>query len=169
MWPRLDAYMKCWAIAKLGAWVSRPIRNVWSFLYPVCFSEQDLCPVKRCQTCLDSYKQLQNSACAYTWAYACMQTEKPGCGIQDRLMINKQHRRAWGHWRAVPHEGPILPRKQNIFRLESTELIIHTIICDSSDQMSPHRRCPQAGQPLWVCSKRKKMFFERSKEEDPGN
>lgn len=49
-----------------GAWISRPSRNIWSFLYTVWFSEQGLCPLQRCQTRLGSHKQLQNSACAYT-------------------------------------------------------------------------------------------------------
>lgn len=39
----------------LGAQVCRPSRNVWSFLYPVCFNEQDICPVQRCQMCLGSH------------------------------------------------------------------------------------------------------------------
>lgn len=130
-----------------------------SFLCPVCIHEQDLCPVQRFQTCLASHKSLQNSACAYIWAYACKQTEKPGCGIQERLTINTQHWHAWGHWRAVPQEGPLLPRKKNIFRFDRTDLIIYTMICDSSNQKSPQIWL-QAGLPLWICSKRKKYFFK---------
>lgn len=169
MWPRLETYMNFWGLAMLGAWVSRLNRNVWPFLYPVCFNEQDLCTVQRCQTCLGSHKQLQNSACAYTWAYACMQTEKPGCGIQERLMINRQHWHAWGHRNAVPHQGPILPRKQNIYMLEKTDLIIYTIICDSSDQMSPQRIDVLKQDCLFGSAVREKTFLETSEEEDPGN
>lgn len=132
MWLRLEAYMKCWGIAMFGAWISRPSRNVWSFPYTVCFSEQGLCLVQRCQTCLGSHKQLQNSACSYTWAYVCRQTEKPASG-------KTQHWCIWGHWRAVPREVPVPPRKQNIFRLERTDLIIF-MICDSSAQMPSWRR-----------------------------
>lgn len=168
-WPRPEAFTKCWGIAMLGAWVNRPNGNVWSFLYPVCSSEQDLCSVQRCQMCLGSHKQLQNSAHAYTWVQACTQTDKPEHGIQERLVINRQHWHTWWHWRAVPHEGPILPRKQNIFSSERTDWVL-TQWYEIPLTKCLHRGERSSGRTASLgLQLEKKIFFETSEEEDPSN